>query len=57
MGVTDRKGEQDPKKRAKEIIDKLDMTGDRKLSKEEFVEGYDFMFGLFEFFFMNLISF
>jgi Ca2+-binding EF-hand superfamily protein len=38
-GITDRKGERDPKKRAKEIIAKLDVSGDKKLSKEEFITG------------------
>ncbi len=39
-GITDRRGDRDPKKRAKEIIAKLDTSGDKKLSKEEFVNGY-----------------
>lgn len=38
-GVTEQKGEWDPKKRAKEIIAKLDITGDKKLNKHEFVNG------------------
>ncbi|CAF1095428.1 unnamed protein product [Rotaria sp. Silwood1] len=38
-GITDRKGDQHPKKRAKEIIGKLDISGDKKLSKEEFIIG------------------
>ncbi|CAF1520805.1 unnamed protein product [Adineta steineri] len=38
-GITDRKGERDPKKRAKEIIAKLDISGDKKLNKEEFITG------------------
>ncbi|CAF1328215.1 unnamed protein product [Rotaria sordida] len=38
-GVADRKGDRDPKKRAKEIIKKLDISGDKKLSKEEFIKG------------------
>ena len=38
-GVNDRKGERDPKKRAKDIIAKLDISGDKKLSKEEFING------------------
>ncbi|UJR27051.1 hypothetical protein I4U23_008355 [Adineta vaga] len=38
-GVTDRKGERDPKKRAKAIIDKIDNTGDDKLDKAEFIKG------------------
>ncbi|CAF4715896.1 unnamed protein product, partial [Rotaria socialis] len=28
-----------PKKRAEEIIAKLDVSGDKKLSKEEFING------------------
>ncbi|CAF0985718.1 unnamed protein product [Adineta steineri] len=38
-GITDRKGERDPKKRAKEIISQLDDSGDNKLNKEEFIKG------------------
>ncbi|CAF2488426.1 unnamed protein product [Rotaria sp. Silwood2] len=38
-GISDQKGEWDPKKRAKEIIAKLDISGDKKLSKQEFVNG------------------
>jgi hypothetical protein len=38
-GITDRKDDSSPKKRAKEIIAQLDLTGDRKLSKEEFITG------------------
>ncbi len=41
-GITDQKGEWDPKKRAKQIIAKLDISGDKKLSKQEFVNGQDF---------------
>ena len=40
VGETDRKGDRDPKKRAAEIITKLDVSGDRKLSKAEFKAGY-----------------
>jgi hypothetical protein len=39
-GATNRSGERDPKKRAADIIAKLDVTGDRKLNKEEFIAGY-----------------
>ncbi len=39
-GISDRKDERDPKKCAKEIIAKLDISGDKKLSKEEFITGY-----------------
>ncbi|CAF3426217.1 unnamed protein product [Rotaria sp. Silwood1] len=38
-GITDQKGKWDPKKRAKEIMAKLDISGDKKLSKQEFVNG------------------
>ncbi|CAF1377332.1 unnamed protein product [Adineta steineri] len=38
-GVTVRQGEQDPHKRAKEIIIKLDITGDKKLNRDEFING------------------
>ncbi|CAF0772664.1 unnamed protein product [Adineta ricciae] len=38
-GVIDRKGERDPKRRAKDIIAKLDLSGDKKLSKDEFITG------------------
>ncbi|CAF1399753.1 unnamed protein product [Rotaria magnacalcarata] len=38
-GVMDQKNEWDPKKRAKEIIAKLDISGDKKLSKQEFING------------------
>ena len=39
-GVVDRQGNQDPHRRAKEIIAKLDITGDKKLNKDEFINGY-----------------
>ena len=39
VGDTDRKGDRDPKKRAAEIISKIDATGDKKLSKAEFIAG------------------
>ncbi|CAF1021257.1 unnamed protein product [Rotaria magnacalcarata] len=38
-GIKNRKGDQHPKKRAEEIIAKLDVSGDKKLSKEEFING------------------
>ena len=38
-GETDRKGDRDPKKRAAEIIRKIDVSGDKKLSKAEFISG------------------
>ncbi|CAF0966075.1 unnamed protein product [Adineta steineri] len=38
-GETDRKGDKDPKKRATDIITKLDVSGDKKLSKAEFISG------------------
>ncbi len=40
VGETDRKGDRDPKKRAADIIAKLDVSGDKKLSKAEFTTGY-----------------
>lgn len=39
LGEIDRKGENDPKKRAIEIIAKLDVTGDKKINKKEFIDG------------------
>lgn len=42
-GITVQKGDWDPKKRAKEIIAKLDISGDKKLNKQEFVTGYDIL--------------
>ncbi len=39
VGETDRKGDRDPKKRAGEIIAKLDVGGDKKLNKQEFIAG------------------
>ncbi|CAF2529611.1 unnamed protein product [Rotaria sp. Silwood2] len=39
LGETDRKGDNDPKKRATEIITKLDIGGDKKLNKYEFIAG------------------
>ncbi len=39
VGETDRRGDRDPKKRATEIISKLDVGGDRKLNKQEFIAG------------------
>ena len=38
--VKDRQGENNPSKRAKAIIAKLDSSGDRKLNREEFIKGY-----------------
>jgi hypothetical protein len=40
VGETDRTGDHDPKKRAADIITKLDVSGDKKLSKAEFIAGY-----------------
>ncbi|CAF1364836.1 unnamed protein product [Adineta steineri] len=37
--IKDRQGENNPHARAKAIITKLDVSGDRKLNKEEFVNG------------------
>ena len=38
-GETDRRGDRDPKKRAVAIISQLDVGGDRKLNKAEFING------------------
>ncbi|CAF1127595.1 unnamed protein product [Rotaria sordida] len=38
-GETDRKGDNDPKKRAAEIISRIDVGGDKKLNKYEFIAG------------------
>ncbi|CAF1306187.1 unnamed protein product [Adineta ricciae] len=37
--IKDRHGDNDPHKRAKEIIKKLDINHDKKISKEEFIQG------------------
>ncbi|UJR22814.1 hypothetical protein I4U23_025844 [Adineta vaga] len=39
VGETNRKGDNEPKKRAAEIIAKLDVGGDKKLNKQEFIAG------------------
>ena len=39
VGESDRKGDRDPKKRAIDIISKLDVSGDKKLNKQEFITG------------------
>ncbi|CAF5092617.1 unnamed protein product [Rotaria magnacalcarata] len=39
IGEKDRKGEREPKQRAEEIIRICDVTGNKKLSKEEFIAG------------------
>ncbi|CAF2752111.1 unnamed protein product [Rotaria sp. Silwood2] len=39
VGETDRKGDRDPKHRAEEIIRICDVTGNKKLTKEEFIAG------------------
>ena len=39
VGEVDRKGDRDPKKRAIDIISKLDVSGDKKLNKQEFIAG------------------
>ena len=39
VGETDRKGDRDPKTRATQIIAKIDVSGDKKLSKQEFIAG------------------
>ncbi|CAF4675493.1 unnamed protein product, partial [Rotaria sp. Silwood2] len=38
-GKTNHKGDHDPKRRAAQIIAKLDLSGDKKLSKAEFFSG------------------
>ncbi|CAF1052944.1 unnamed protein product [Rotaria sp. Silwood1] len=38
-GETNRKGDNDPKKRAAEIISRIDVGGDKKLNKYEFIAG------------------
>ncbi|CAF1254336.1 unnamed protein product [Rotaria sp. Silwood1] len=38
-GVKDRQGDKNPTHRAKEIIKKLDTSGDKKLNKQEFING------------------
>ncbi|CAF4678137.1 unnamed protein product, partial [Rotaria socialis] len=39
VGETNRKGENDPKKRSIDIITRLDVGGDKKLNKQEFIAG------------------
>ncbi|CAF4072728.1 unnamed protein product, partial [Rotaria magnacalcarata] len=39
VGETNRKGDNDPKKRAIDIITRLDVGGDKKLNKHEFIAG------------------
>ncbi|CAF0854313.1 unnamed protein product [Rotaria sordida] len=39
VGEANRKGDNDPKKRAADIIGKIDVSGDKKLSKHEFIAG------------------
>ncbi len=39
IGETDRQGDRDPKKRAAKIISELDVNGDKKLNKQEFITG------------------
>ncbi len=43
VGETDRKGDRDPKTRATDIIKRLDVGGDKKLNKQEFIAGYVFI--------------
>jgi hypothetical protein len=47
VGEHDRKGPRDPKKRAEDIINKLDVSGDNKISKQEFIAGYIFFNHIF----------
>ncbi len=58
VGETDRKGDRDPKKRAIEIINKLDVGGDKKLNKQEFIAGYviDFNHLFFSFYFLSQLD-
>ncbi len=56
VGETDRKGDRDPKKRATDIIGRLDVGGDKKLNKQEFIAGYvlfDYLSSLIHSFFFN----
>ncbi len=53
VGEVDRKGDRDPKKRAIDIITALDVSGDKKLNKHEFIAGQKFIF----FFCFQLFSF
>ncbi|CAF1151756.1 unnamed protein product [Rotaria sordida] len=39
VGETNRRGDNDPKKRATDIIARLDVGGDKKLNKQEFIAG------------------
>jgi Ca2+-binding EF-hand superfamily protein len=39
VGQTDRKGDRDPNKCAAEIIAALDVGGDKKLNRQEFIAG------------------
>ena len=55
-GETDRKGDKDPKKKAADIIGKLDVGGDRKLSKQEFIAGYVLFYYAFLFTFNIFLS-
>ncbi|CAF4745327.1 unnamed protein product, partial [Rotaria socialis] len=43
VGEIDRTGDRDSKTRTANIIAKLDMCGDKKLSKAEFVAGHFFL--------------
>ena len=40
IGETNRQGDQEPKKKAAEIIARLDVGGDKKLNKYEFISGF-----------------
>jgi hypothetical protein len=51
FGETDRSGDRDPKKRAEYVISKLDVNGDRKLNKQEFIAGYI----LFNYIFLSIL--
>lgn len=38
-GEKDRRGDRDPKRRAVDIIGRLDVGGDKKVNKQEFIAG------------------
>lgn len=58
IGETDRKGDRDPKHRAEEIIRICDVTGNKKLTKEEvnFYTRKSFVFYTYPFIFSSLLD-
>ena len=42
VGEVDRTGDRDPKKRAATIMEQLDVNGNKKLNKAEFIAGFVF---------------